>query len=119
MPVAAVAMPAPCPPYHHCLQCKISGAKHLLNQCRCWADFDRIGGLPTLLSLLASEHAGLRWRAAEVAAAAAQSNPPVQAWFLDGGMLPRLLHCLDDSDATCRCASKAFTPAQGHIAKSI
>ena len=57
-------------------------------------DLALIGGLPTLLALLASPAAPLRARAAEVLGTAAQSNPPVQDWFLEGGVLPAVLGML-------------------------
>ena len=41
-------------------------------------DLRAIGGLPTLLKLLADPEAGIRSRAAGIVAASAQSNPPVQ-----------------------------------------
>jgi hypothetical protein len=66
------------------------------------ADLTSIGGLPTLLDVLQSRHASLRWRAAEVVAACVQNNPPVQALFADHGVLPLLLPLLQDKDATCR-----------------
>jgi hypothetical protein len=40
-------------------------------------DLHKIGGLPTLLALLQSPHAGLRSRAAEVVAACTQNHPQV------------------------------------------
>eukprot|EP00200_Dunaliella_tertiolecta_P010176 CAMPEP_0202370086 /NCGR_PEP_ID=MMETSP1127-20130417/1789_1 /ASSEMBLY_ACC=CAM_ASM_000462 /TAXON_ID=3047 /ORGANISM="Dunaliella tertiolecta, Strain CCMP1320" /LENGTH=466 /DNA_ID=CAMNT_0048965945 /DNA_START=1559 /DNA_END=2959 /DNA_ORIENTATION=+ len=59
-------------------------------------DLHSIGGLPTLLSLMDSSVApSLRWRAAEVAATCMANNPAVQQWFLDGGLLPKLLGLLD------------------------
>lgn len=61
------------------------------------ADLHKIGGLPTLLSLLASPHPSLRWRAAEIAATCMANNPPVQRWFMEGGALPPLLALLADS----------------------
>lgn len=60
-------------------------------------DLHTIGGLPTLLSLLASPHPSLRWRAAEIAATCMANNPPVQRWFMEGGALPPLLALLADS----------------------
>ncbi|KXZ51858.1 hypothetical protein GPECTOR_11g296 [Gonium pectorale] len=54
-------------------------------------DLHKIGGLPVLLELLDSPHPSLRWRAAEVVATCVANNPPVQQWFLEGGVLPRLL----------------------------
>jgi hsp70-interacting protein len=59
-------------------------------------DLALIGGLPTLLNLLSSPHAELRARAAEVLGTAAQANPPVQDWFLEGGALPAVLGMLGD-----------------------
>lgn len=55
----------------------------------CPADLQTIGGLQTLLDLLGSPHASLRWRAAEVAATCVQNNPPVQV-----GWAPGLLLCV-------------------------
>ena len=47
------------------------------------ADLQKIGGLPVLLSLLRSQHASLRSKAAELVATCAQNNPPVQqVWAL-------------------------------------
>lgn len=60
-------------------------------------DLHKIGGLPTLLSLLSSPHPSLRWRAAEIAATCMANNPPVQRWFMEGGALPPLLALLADS----------------------
>lgn len=96
-------------------------------------DLHKVGGLPTLLELLASPHASLRWRAAEVVATCVQNNPPVQRWFLDGGALPRLMTLLDDADVDCRVKGlltlasliRHFTPAldafraQGGLAKLV
>lgn len=53
-------------------------------------DLSTIGGLQTLLNLLSSPHASLRWRAAEVIATCVQNNPEVQDAFLEGGVLPAL-----------------------------
>jgi hsp70-interacting protein len=61
------------------------------------ADLHKIGGLPTLLSLMSSPHPSLRWRAAEIAATCMANNPPVQRWFMDGGALVPLLALLADS----------------------
>lgn len=61
------------------------------------ADLHKIGGLPTLLSLMSSPHPSLRWRAAEIAATCMANNPPVQRWFMEGGALPPLLALLADS----------------------
>lgn len=41
-------------------------------------DLQAVGGLPVLKALMHGEHAGLRWRAADVLATACQNNPPVQ-----------------------------------------
>ncbi|KAK9824816.1 hypothetical protein WJX81_001111 [Elliptochloris bilobata] len=65
-------------------------------------DLAIIGGLPTLLRLLESPHPGVRARAAEVLATCAQANPPVQDWFLEGGVLQPLLKLASDPDDTCR-----------------
>ncbi|PNH10032.1 Nucleotide exchange factor SIL1 [Tetrabaena socialis] len=54
-------------------------------------DLHKLGGLPTLLELLESPHPSIRWRAAEVVATCVANNPPVQQWFLEGGVLPKLL----------------------------
>jgi hsp70-interacting protein len=61
------------------------------------ADLHKIGGLPTLLSLMSSPHPSLRWRAAELAATCMANNPPVQRWFMEGGALAPLLALLADS----------------------
>jgi len=58
-------------------------------------DLSTIGGLHTLLNLLSSPHASLRWRAAEVIATCVQNNPEVQDAFLQGGVLPALWPLLD------------------------
>jgi hypothetical protein len=58
-------------------------------------DLVKIGGLPTLLRLLRSPHASLRWRAADVVAASAANNPPVQRWLLGAGALPPLMALLE------------------------
>lgn len=65
-------------------------------------DLHKIGGLQTLLALLSSPHAALRWRAAEVVGMAVQSNEPVQKWFLDGHVMQPVLAMLHDTDSTCR-----------------
>ena len=57
-------------------------------------DLALVGGLPTLLDLVASPEPALRARAAEVLGTAAQSNPPVQDWFLEGGALGAVLGML-------------------------
>lgn len=69
-------------------------------------DLHTIGGLPTLLGLLQSSHAGIRWRAAEVVATCVQNNPPVQQWFMEGCAMPKLLQLMHDEDGSCR--SKAL-----------
>ncbi|GAB4821321.1 hypothetical protein N2152v2_008367 [Parachlorella kessleri] len=82
-------------------------------------DLHTIGGLPTLLDLLQSEHSSLRWRAAEVVATCVQNNPPVQQWFMEGGVLPLLLRLLDDEDVSCQvkgllalgCLIRGYHPA--------
>jgi hsp70-interacting protein len=58
-------------------------------------DLVKVGGLPTLLRLLRSPHASLRWRAADVLAASAANNPPVQRWMLGQGALPPLMALLE------------------------
>jgi hsp70-interacting protein len=65
-------------------------------------DLSKVGGLPTLLSLLACPYPSLRWRAAEVAATCMANNPPVQRAFDAGGAGPALLALLGDADATVR-----------------
>jgi hsp70-interacting protein len=60
------------------------------------ADLHKIGGLPTLLQLMSSQHPSLRWRAAEVAATCMANNPPVQRWFMAGGALSHILDLLSD-----------------------
>jgi hsp70-interacting protein len=59
-------------------------------------DLSTIGGLHTLLHLLSSPHASLRWRAAEVIATCVQNNPEVQDAFLQGGVLPALWPLLEN-----------------------
>ena len=49
-----------------------------LKLCCVSADLQKIGGLPVLLSLLRSQHASLRSKAAELVATCVQNNPPVQ-----------------------------------------
>ncbi|GFH22697.1 uncharacterized protein HaLaN_20204, partial [Haematococcus lacustris] len=67
----------------------------------------KIGGLPTLLALLACPQHSLQWRAAEVAATCMANNPPVQQWFFEGGLLPALMPLLQPpgggSPATLPC----------------
>mmetsp|Transcript_20175 Transcript_20175/g.43960 ORF Transcript_20175/g.43960 Transcript_20175/m.43960 type:complete len:420 (-) Transcript_20175:533-1792(-) len=65
-------------------------------------DLHKIGGLPTLLELMACRYPSLRWRATEVAATCMANNPPVQQWFLEGGILARVCAVLEDQNATCR-----------------
>uniref|UniRef100_A0A7S0WF29 Nucleotide exchange factor Fes1 domain-containing protein n=1 Tax=Chlamydomonas leiostraca TaxID=1034604 RepID=A0A7S0WF29_9CHLO len=62
-------------------------------------DLHKVGGLPTLLDLLDCDQPSLRWRAAEVVATCMANNPPVQQWFMQGGVLPRLLRLLDEEGA--------------------
>lgn len=64
-------------------------------------DLHKIGGLPTLLKLLHCNHPSLRWRAAEVVSTCVQNNPPVQDWFLEGGVMPPLVALLEDGNNTC------------------
>ena len=77
----------------------------------CARDLALIGGLPTLLALLragtndgASSSSpplitsGVVARAAEALGAAAQANPPVQDWFLDGGALEVVLGLLREKE---------------------
>eukprot|EP00775_Hariotina_reticulata_P008959 gene8959-9135_t len=59
-------------------------------------DLHKIGGLPTLLQLMSSQHPSLRWRAAEIAATCMANNPPVQRWFMEGGALSPILALLSD-----------------------
>ncbi|KAF6257132.1 armadillo-type protein [Scenedesmus sp. NREL 46B-D3] len=68
----------------------------------CARDLHKIGGLPTLLSLMSSPHPSLRWRAAEITATCMANNPPVQRWFMEGGALPPLLGLLADSHVVVR-----------------
>ncbi|GBF98487.1 hypothetical protein Rsub_11697 [Raphidocelis subcapitata] len=65
-------------------------------------DLSKVGGLDTLLALMACPYPSLRWRAAEVAATCMANNPPVQRWFMDGGAAPPLMALLGDGDGTCR-----------------
>jgi hypothetical protein len=85
----------------------------------CARDLALIGGLPTLLALLRAGAAststssssskspppsprlitsGVVSRAAEVLGAAAQANPPVQDWFLDGGAMEAVLGLLREKE---------------------
>eukprot|EP00884_Botryococcus_braunii_P017689 jgi/Botrbrau1/4603/Bobra.60_2s0088.1 len=65
-------------------------------------DLAVVGGLPTLLRLLECQHPVLRAKAAEVVATAVQNNPPVQQWFMEGGVLPPLIALLHNTDSLCR-----------------
>jgi hsp70-interacting protein len=65
-------------------------------------DLTKVGGLETLLSLMACPYPSLRWRAAEVAATCMANNPPVQRWFMDGGAAAALMGLLGDRDLICR-----------------
>jgi len=65
-------------------------------------DLHKVGGLDTLLALMACAYPSLRWRAAEVAAACMANNPPVQRWFMEGGAAAALMGLLGDADAICR-----------------
>ncbi|KAG2426037.1 hypothetical protein HXX76_013227 [Chlamydomonas incerta] len=77
-------------------------------------DLHKIGGVPVLLELLEAPAPGLRWRAAEVVATCVANNPPVQEWFLEGGVLPRLLALAQPTQpATCR--TKALLAISGLI----
>lgn len=83
-------------------------------------DLATIGGLGTLLDLMASPYPSLRWRAAEVVATCVQNNADVQEHFMQGGVLPPLLALLQDDDALCRtkallamsCMLRGYGPAQ-------
>ncbi|KAL6745404.1 armadillo-type protein [Haematococcus lacustris] len=70
-------------------------------------DLHKVGGLSTLLALLACPQHSLQWRAAEVAATCMANNPPVQQWFFEGGLLPALMPLLQPpgggSPATLPC----------------
>lgn len=63
-------------------------------------DFHKIGGLHMLLTLLRSEHEGLRSGAAELVGTLTQNNPYCQKEVLEIGLLPILLQKLDDSSET-------------------
>lgn len=65
-------------------------------------DLHRIGGLPTLLSLMSGPHPTLAWRAADVASTCCQNHLEVQQWFHDGGALPVLTQLLTNENATVR-----------------
>ena len=66
-------------------------------------DFTVIGGLEPLLGLLASPHASLRRKSAEVVATVVHNNPPSQQLLLDNDIIPRLLSILrQDGDASVR-----------------
>ncbi|KAG2483843.1 hypothetical protein HYH03_017299 [Edaphochlamys debaryana] len=77
-------------------------------------DLHKIGGLPVLLELLASPHPSLRWRAAEVVATCVANNPPVQEWFLAGGVLPPLLALLDPAQPPA-CRTKGLLALSGLV----
>ncbi|KAG2434467.1 hypothetical protein HYH02_012296 [Chlamydomonas schloesseri] len=77
-------------------------------------DLHKIGGVPVLLELLESPAPGLRWRAAEVVATCVANNPPVQEWFLEGGVLPKLLALAQPAQPpTCR--TKALLAISGLV----
>eukprot|EP00198_Chlamydomonas_reinhardtii_P005375 XP_001694711.1 predicted protein [Chlamydomonas reinhardtii] len=74
----------------------------------------KIGGVPVLLELLESPAPGLRWRAAEVVATCVANNPPVQEWFLEGGVLPKLL-ALAAPPQPPSCRTKALLALSGLV----
>ncbi|EFJ51306.1 hypothetical protein VOLCADRAFT_116527 [Volvox carteri f. nagariensis] len=78
-------------------------------------DLHKIGGLPVLLELLASPQPSLQWRAAEVVATCVANNPPVQQWFLDGGVLPRLLDLAAPSQPHGTVRTKALLALSGLV----
>ena len=59
-------------------RCCLRSLNLRLMLCCVFADLQKIGGLPVLLSLLRSQHASLRSKAAELVATCVQNNPPVQ-----------------------------------------
>jgi len=94
----------------------------------CARDLALIGGLPTLLSLIKAGgsggeggeekpeprpliSSGVVARAAEALGTAAQSNPPVQDWFLEGGALEAVLGLLrrgaEEGEAAATAAAAA------------
>ncbi|GLC35278.1 hypothetical protein PLESTM_000302600, partial [Pleodorina starrii] len=78
-------------------------------------DLHKIGGLPVLLELLASPHPSLQWRAAEVVATCVANNPPVQQWFLEGGVLPQLLQLAGPSERHPTVRTKALLALSGLV----
>jgi hypothetical protein len=77
-------------------------------------DFGQIGGADALLSLLASPHAGLRWRSAEVVATVVQNNPDCQLMMLERNVLETLMDMVEsDEDVTVR--TKAFLAISSQI----
>eukprot|EP00892_Ulva_mutabilis_P002100 jgi/Ulvmu1/11891/UM081_0049.1 len=65
-------------------------------------DLKSIGGLPVLKQLLRCGAPDLRWRSADVLAACAQNNLPVQEWFLSEGVLDENLPLLSSSENMVR-----------------
>ncbi len=65
-------------------------------------DLSTIGGLSTLLHVIAGGAPGLQWRACEVIATCAQNNPSVQESFFRDGVMPSIWGLLSSDDATCR-----------------
>lgn len=63
-----------CVPHDHDVMVELAN----LASCSVSADLNTIGGLPTLLDLLAGPHPSLRWRTAEVVATCVANNEPVQ-----------------------------------------
>jgi len=62
-----------------------------------YADFQKIGGLHILPSLLKSSHSGIRWRAAALIATLTQNNPYCQQEVLNMQLLPLLLQIVNSS----------------------
>ena len=81
--------------------------KYRLEKCGLFhlADLHKIGGLPTLLSLMSNPAPSIRWRAAEISATCMANNPPVQRWFMEGGALPPLVSMMNDANPTCQAKS--------------
>ncbi|GIL82565.1 hypothetical protein Vretimale_12024 [Volvox reticuliferus] len=78
-------------------------------------DLHKIGGLPVILELLSGPHPSLQWRAAEVVATCVANNPPVQQWFLEGGVLPKLVALAGPSESDGKVRTKALLALSGLV----
>ena len=71
------------------------------------SDFQKMGAYGVVQGLLQSEHADIRWRAAQLIATVVQNNPHCQQKALETQLLPLLVH-LVDTDANMLVRVKAL-----------